>query len=151
MSHHNLKLTNMQNIKFICLWIFLSCSQLLWSQTGDTLYLWPGKVPNEAGIKSRPVQTPDTSRNVVRITNITNPSLTVFTPADSINNSAAVIIAPGGGYQYLAINIEGYEIAEWLNTLGFTAFVLDYRTPGNRLGALNDMQRAIRMARSLSK
>src|SRR5690606_17198680 len=37
------------------------------------------------------------------------------------------------------------------NTLGFTAFVLDYRTPGNRLGALNDMQRAIRMARSLSE
>lgn len=127
------------------------CSHLLWSQTRDTLYLWPDKVPNEVGIKSRPVQSPDTSRNVVRITNITNPSLTVFRPVDSINNNAAVIIAPGGGYQYLAINIEGYEIAEWLNTLGFTAFVLEYRTPGNRLGALNDIQRAMRMVRSFSE
>ncbi len=135
-------------MKFNYLWIFLLCNHLLWPQTRDTLYLWPDKVPNEAGIKSRPVQTPDTSRNVVRITNITNPSLTVFKPADSINNKSAIIIAPGGGYQYLAINIEGYEIAKWLNTLGFTAFVLEYRTPDNRLGALNDMQRAIRMVRS---
>lgn len=141
---------HMQHIKFYFLLIFLVCTHLLWSQTRDTLYLWPDKVPNETGIKSRPVQTPDTSRNVVRITDITNPSLTVFKPADSINTQSAVIIAPGGAYQYLAINIEGYEIAEWLNTLGFTAFVLEYRTPDNRLGALNDIQRAIRKVRSLS-
>lgn len=141
----------MRFMKFYFLWIFLFFGQLMWSQTRDTLYLWPGEVPNEAGIKSRPVQTPDTSRNVIRITNITNPSLTVFTPPDSINNQSAIIVAPGGGYQYLAINIEGYEIAEWLNTLGFTAFVLEYRTPGNRLGALNDIQRAMRMVRSSSE
>lgn len=137
-------------MKFYSLWIFLFCNHLLWSQTRDTLYLWPDKVPNETGTKSKPVQTPDTSKDVIRITNITNPSLTAFKPADSINKRSAIIIAPGGGYQYLAINIEGYEIAEWLNTLGFTAFVLEYRTPDNRLGALNDMQRSIRIVRSLS-
>lgn len=138
-------------MKFYFLLIFLFFNHLLWSQTRDTLYLWPDKVPNEEGIKSKAIQTSDTSRNVVRITNITNPSLTVYRPADSINNQSAIIVAPGGGYQYLAINIEGYEIAEWLNALGFTAFVLEYRTPGNRMGALNDIQRAIRMVRSSSE
>lgn len=120
-------------------------------QIRDTLYLWPNKVPNEISSKQRPVQYPDTSRAVIRITEITNPSLTVFKPKKEISNGISIIIAPGGGYRYLAINIEGYEVAEWLNMLGFTAFVLEYRTPDNKLGALNDMQRAIRLVRNKSK
>lgn len=128
--------------------ILLFYVSISYAQTRDTLYLWPNKVPNEKGIKHRPVQTPDTSRNVIRITNITNPSLTVFKPKKTIQNGASVIISPGGGYSYLAVNIEGYEIAEWFNSLGYTAFVLEYRTPNNRLGALNDIQRAIRLVRS---
>ncbi|MEZ4810104.1 MAG: alpha/beta hydrolase [Allomuricauda sp.] len=117
------------------------------AQTQDTLYLWPNQVPHESNPKSTPVQTPDTSRNVARITNITNPSLTVFKPDTDSHNGAAVIISPGGGYRYLAINIEGQEIAEWFCGLGYTAFVLEYRAPNNRLGALNDVQRAIRIVR----
>lgn len=119
-----------------------------WAQSIDTLYLWPNKVPNEIQEKHRPVQHPDTSRGVIRITDITNPSLTVFKPSAKLSNGASVIVAPGGGYNYLAVNSEGYEVAEWLNTLGFTAFVLTYRTPNNRLGALNDMQRSIRLVRN---
>lgn len=131
------------------LWLcILFFTNLNWAQTRDTLYLWPNKVPNEKGIKHRAVQTPDTSRNVIRITDITNPSLTVFKPKKTIQNGASIIISPGGGYGYLAVNIEGHEIAEWFNSLGYTAFVLEYRTPNNRLGALNDIQRAIRLVRS---
>ncbi|WP_231961671.1 alpha/beta hydrolase [Urechidicola croceus] len=128
--------------------VFLANS---YAQTIDKLYLWPEEVPNEKGIKHNPIQIPDTSRNVIRITNITNPLLTVFKPVDSLKNGASIIISPGGGYKYLAINIEGYEIAEWFISLGYTAFVLEYRTPDNRIGALNDIQRAIRVVRSNSK
>lgn len=134
--------------KSIALLVFFYAVSISYAQTKDVIYLWPNKVPNEKSVKSKPVQTPNTSRNVVRITNITNPSLTIFKPKKEVDNSSAIIISSGGGYSYLAINIEGYEVAEWLNTLGFTAFVLEYRTPDNRLGALNDLQRAIRVVRS---
>ena len=59
-----------------------------------------------------------------------------------------VIVCPGGGYQILAVNHEGTEIAQWLNALGYTAYVLRYRVPDNREGALQDVQRAIRIARA---
>ncbi|PCJ98739.1 MAG: xylanase [Flavobacteriaceae bacterium] len=137
--------------KHIVSLLFLLSISMGYAQTKEVIYLWPNQVPNEQASKSRPIQTPDTSRNVVRITNITNPSLTVYRPKEAVDNHASIIISPGGGYRYLAINSEGYEVAEWLNTLGFTAFVLEYRAPDNRLGALNDLQRAIRVVRSTSE
>ncbi|MFD1615283.1 alpha/beta hydrolase [Gelatiniphilus marinus] len=117
----------------------------------ETLYLWTNQVPNEINEKQYAVKTPDTSNNIVRLTDVTNPILEVFRPDAAKNNGASVIICPGGGYKILAIDLEGYEIAKWLNTLGFTAFVLQYRVPENHLGALNDVQRAIKIVRSKSK
>ena len=118
------------------------------SQTTDTLYLWPGEVPGESAPKSDPVQTSNISGNVTRLTDITNPALIVFEPDVSLRNGAAVIVCPGGGYNILAIDKEGYEIADWLNSLGFTAFVLQYRVPNKQTEALYDLQRAIRLLRS---
>jgi acetyl esterase/lipase len=57
-------------------------------------------------------------------------------------------VCPGGGYSILAVDLEGYEIAEWLNSLGFTAFVLQYRVPEKEEGALQDIQRTLRIIRS---
>ncbi len=114
----------------------------------DTIHLWPNQVPNETNTKHRAVQTPDTSNNVKRLTDVTDPILETFKPDAGIDSGAGVIICPGGGYQILAIDLEGYEIAKWLNELGFTAFVLQYRVPNNRIGALNDLQRAIKIVRS---
>lgn len=118
------------------------------AQTRDTLYLWPGEVPGLTGQKSDPVQTPNTSGNVTRITDVTNPALLVFEPEDSIHNGTAIIVCPGGGYNILAIDKEGYEVAEWLTSMGFTAFVLQYRVPNKQTEALYDMQQAMRMVRS---
>jgi acetyl esterase/lipase len=56
-------------------------------------------------------------------------------------------VCPGGGYRILAYNIEGTEIAAWLNKLGYAAFVLQYRIPDKKSGALQDVQRAIRIVR----
>ena len=119
-----------------------------YTQGSDTIYLWPGEVPGEQEMKHDPVQTPNTSRNVIRLTDVTNPALIVFKPDESFNNCNNIIICPGGGYNILAIDLEGYEIAKWLNEIGFTAYVLQYRVPNKQKEALYDIQRAIRLVRA---
>ena len=121
-----------------------------YSQNKETIYLWPADVPGETEEKHPPVQTDNTSGNTVRLTDITNPAFIVYKPEQSKNNVIGVIVSPGGGYRILAIDKEGYEIAEWLNQLGFTAFVLQYRVPNKKDGALQDIQRAIRIVKSRS-
>lgn len=118
------------------------------AQTRDTLYLWPGAVPGESLPKSNPVVTDNTSGNVTRLTDVTNPALIVFKPQTALSNNTAIIVCPGGGYNILAIDKEGYEVAEWLNSLGYTAFVLQYRVPQKQKEALYDIQRAIRLVRT---
>jgi len=126
----------------------LLLSSMAHGQTRDTLYVWPDIVPNESSEKHLPVQTDNTKGDVVRITDVTNPALIVFEPETSNNLGVGIIVCPGGAYNILAIDKEGYEIGEWLSELGYTAFVLQYRVPDNQLGALNDIQRAIRMVRA---
>ena len=118
------------------------------AQSNEIIYLWPDVVPGENEAKHDPVQDPNTENNVTRLSDVTNPAIIVFEPDASLNNGAGVIVCPGGGYRILAIDKEGYEIAEWLNQLGFTAFVLQYRVPDKQEGALNDIQRAIRLIRN---
>ncbi len=83
-----------------------------------------------------------------RITNVSRPTLTLF-PAPRKAGAAVpgMIVCPGGGYSYTVIDKEGTEIAAWLNSAGFSALVLKYRTPNNRAGALQDAQRALSLAR----
>ncbi|MFT4973376.1 MAG: acetyl esterase/lipase, partial [Saprospiraceae bacterium] len=86
-----------------------------------------------------------------RVSKVTNPTLTIFVPENP--NGTSVIICPGGGYGFLAINKEGYKVAEWLNTLGITAFVLKYRLPSDNImenksiDPLQDAQEAVRSLR----
>ena len=128
---------------------------ILWSFSGfgqvmQPVYLWTDKVPGETDAKHDPVQTPNKEGDVIRLTDVTNPALFVFKPVAEKNNGSGIIVCPGGGYNILAINKEGYEVAEWLNKQGFTAFVLQYRVPKKQEGALMDIQRAIRIIRSNS-
>jgi len=117
------------------------------AQVRDTVYLWNGQVPGETEVKHSALRSADSSGNVIRLTDVTNPSMIVFEPDGAVKNGAGVIICPGGGYYILAIDKEGYEIAEWLNTLGYTAFVLQYRVPKKQDQALYDVQRALRLVR----
>ncbi|MDD4645998.1 MAG: alpha/beta hydrolase, partial [Bacteroidales bacterium] len=68
-------------------------------------------------------------------------------PVGGNTTGIGIVVCPGGGYEILAYDLEGTEVATWLNSLGITAFVLHYRVPGNRTGALQDAQRAIRIIR----
>lgn len=122
-------------------------SLITFSQKNDIIYLWPGKVPGEPKEKQPPVIDTPKNDNVVRFTEVTNPAIEVFLPDASIKNGSAVIVCPGGGYRILAYDKEGTEIAAWLNRLGSAAFVLQYRIPDKKEGALQDVQRAMRIVR----
>ena len=136
----------MKNLFVFLLLLFLSISTN--AQKREIIYLWPGKVPGELKEKQPPVI--DTSKNdkILRFDEVTNPAIEVFLPDEAINNGSAVIVCPGGGYNILAFDLEGTEIAGWLNRLGFTAFVLQYRIPDKKGGALQDVQRAMRIVRN---
>jgi acetyl esterase/lipase len=127
--------------------IFLFFALSIYSQKKEIINLWPGKVPGELKEKLPPVTAASQNDNVIRISEVTDPSIEIFTADPSKNNNAAVIVCPGGGYRILAYDKEGTEIAAWLNKLGYSAFVLQYRVPDKKEGALQDAQRAMRIVR----
>jgi acetyl esterase/lipase len=136
------------------LWLFciIMSSFSSMAQEHPVIHLWPGSVPGETAAKHAAVPTPDSSRNVIRLTDVTDPILTVYTPkAGATNLHTGIVVCPGGGYSILAINLEGDEIAQWLCGMGYTAFVLQYRVPQKEKGALQDVQRAIRIVRSRAR
>lgn len=135
-------------VLIVCCLIFLRTAAF--SQKHEIIYLWPDKVPGEEKEKSEPRVSGPVDDNVIRYDEVTNPLIEVFTPEPSKSNGAGVVICPGGAYRILAYNKEGTEIAEWLNNLGYTAFVLQYRVPNKREGALQDAQRALRIVRKNS-
>lgn len=80
-----------------------------------------------------------------RVRKVHQPSLTVHLPPRELSTGTAVLICPGGGYQHLAIQKEGHQVAAWLNTLGVAAFVLKYRL--DRDEALQDVKEAMKVIR----
>ena len=119
----------------------------VYPQKRELIYLWPDKVPGELKAKQPPSIDTSNNDNIVRFSEVTNPAIEIYLPDPAIKNGSAVIVCPGGGYNILAYDLEGSEIAAWLNKLGFTAFVLQYRVPDKKEGALQDVQRAMRIVR----
>jgi acetyl esterase/lipase len=125
---------------------------------GETLPLWPAGVtpPKEtapAQDSYYTVTTPYTHGDHLNLFNVWQPEIEVF-PAPAANNTgAAVIVAPGGCYQFLSYTMEGAEMAAWLNGIGVTCAILKYRVPtrpGAKLGdmELTDAQRALSLLRA---
>ena len=117
--------------------------------------VWPKVAPGEKGDVG-PEKTGSNRGNVVRLTNVSKPTLTLYRPSKGKANGCGVIVCPGGGYNILAWNLEGTEVAEWLNTLGVTAVVLKYRVPRRdklapHKAPLQDAQRAVRLTRKNAK
>jgi acetyl esterase/lipase len=120
--------------------------------------LWPGAAPGDKGDigeeKDQTKHDPKTApgSEVIRLGNVSKPTLTVFRPAADKATGAAVIVCPGGGYSILAWDLEGTEICQWLNAIGVTGVILKYRVPGRGdpapYGApLQDAQRALGLVR----
>lgn len=117
-----------------------------WAQESER-NIWPDKRPAEVTLERGKMKQEMGDDGILRIQQMPVPTLQKF-PVVKSPKGKVVIICPGGGYQILAVNHEGTEIAQWLNALGYTAYVLRYRVPDNREGALQDVQRAIRIARA---
>jgi acetyl esterase/lipase len=123
-----------------------------------TLDIWPGKAPGEiTQLPPEDLTKPEdkliAGKRIIKLGNVSIPQITVFKPDPAINNGTSVIIAPGGGHHILALDLEGTEIAEWLNTLGITGIVLKYRVPGRNpdkpwKAAVQDSQRAVSLVRA---
>ena len=123
------------------------------SQGAEVIPVWPDLAPGESTKHTGTAQPPKAADpTITRVEGITSPTLQVMRPKGKANGTAVVIL-PGGGFRYVVPNLEGSEAGEILNTLGITAFVLNYRTTntgpaGAWLRPLQDSQRAIRLIRA---
>jgi len=112
-----------------------------------TIPLWPdGKMPGQGAPKPEEIKY-DTGGNVYTLTYVSQSDIAVFKAPGANPGTPAMIICPGGGYGLLAYRGEGVEVAKWLNSIGITGVLLKYRVPNNRNGALQDIQRAVRLVR----
>lgn len=121
--------------------------------------IWTGSIPDSALI------TGTETYNDGMVSNVSNPTITIYSPQGK-NTGAAVIVFPGGGYQKLAVEMEGSEICEWLASIGITGILLKYRVPNSgphydndcdcqkdpvKPMALQDAQRTMGLVRSNAK
>jgi len=142
----------------------VSAQQTTWQPSpGHTqVPIWPGVVPD-----AQPVAGPEVAktgkdflvagRPIVAVSNVSRPTMTVYSPSGN-NTGAAVVVFPGGGYQILAIDLEGTEVCDWLTPKGITCVLLKYRVtdvgPYPKSGpypespmALEDAQRTLGLVR----
>jgi acetyl esterase/lipase len=129
------------------------------SAAPEVVQLWPGTAPGETGPMeevantSKPTDRGVAGRPVVRTGNVGQPTLTFYAARGAEAAAPAVLICPGGGYNILAWDLEGEEVAQWLNGIGVHAFLLKYRVPVRKNrprfeAPLQDAQRAMGLIRS---
>src|SRR4029077_671981 len=135
------------------------------ADTPMVVEVWPGKVPDEAGdlgpetVRMSPKLTRkevEVTESTRMVTNVSKPTLTIYRPAKEKDTGAAVLICPGGGYWNLYWELEGEEVAAWLNSQGVTGIILKYRVPRRAdeprgepaRRPLQDSQRAVSLVRS---
>jgi acetyl esterase/lipase len=155
----------MMKLLIFVLGVGLACGRLsaqtnVWQPSpGHTqIPLWPGAVPDA---HARTVPGPEYVTNVlspngvswIAACNVSLPTMTVYSPKGK-NTGVAVLVFPGGGYNCVAIDLEGTEICDWLTSRGITAVLLKYRVPtrspegyGESLPALEDAQRTLSLVR----
>jgi acetyl esterase/lipase len=142
--------------------VFLSIPFL---QSGELrpMQLWPKGAPGdhepvaeEKDITSKRDELVAGQR-VIRLGNVTKPTLTIYTPSSAPSKAfPAVLVCPGGAYHILAMDLEGTEVCEWLNSIGITAGLLKYRVPprvgqADYVAPLQDAQRALSLIRQHAK
>ena len=146
------KSNNLKRIKAVLFCIYLGMSLSVFPQKKE-ISLWD-KVPDA-------IESKEYTENIVTnkdgiavdVRKVTAPTLTAYFADAEKSNGTSVIICPGGAYGMLAIDKEGYKVAEWFNSLGIHAFVLKYRLPSDLImknktvAPLQDAQEAVRLVR----
>src|SRR5580658_6498947 len=147
----------------------LSAQTTVWQPSpGHTqVPIWPGAVPDAAAVLPAGPETVEVSKDLIAgkpvtsVSNVSRPTMTVYPPREK-NTGAAVVVFPGGGYQILAIDLEGTEVCDWLTSKGITCVLSKYRVPDSGPAwhddchcnihpkaptALEDAQRAVGLVR----
>lgn len=151
------------NTRFTNAWV-LGCTVACWlgmmrvGAADAPSKLWPGRAPGET--KELPVERDTTQatdgliagRRLIRLGNVSEPTFEVFRAPEATRNGAAVLVCPGGGYHILAMDLEGTEVCQWLNSIGVTGVLLKYRVPRREglekhAAPLQDAQRAMGIVR----
>jgi len=120
--------------------------------------IWPGAAPGDTGTLGPEVDTSKAGegliagRPIIRLGNVSTPTITVYRPPAGKANGAAVVVFPGGGFNILALDLEGTEVCQWLNSEGVTGVLLKYRVPKrpgrpDYAAPLQDAQRAVGIVR----
>lgn len=140
----------MLRIEITFIFMCINSLSLVMAQDSPVI-LFPKGAPGET---EKLIEKADTDggktggETVLRITNVSEPTITFYPAPDEIASGAAMLVCPGGGYNILAYDLEGHEVCEWLNNLGITAILLKYRVPrrdglAKHEAALQDAQRAM--------
>ena len=148
----------MKRLSLLLLFAAACCSTLNAAEP-LTLNVWPSKPPGET--KELPPEADQTKpedkliagRRIIKLGNVSTPQITVYRPSPEKDTGASVVICPGGGHHILAYDLEGTEVATWLNEIGVTGIVLKYRVPFRNpdqrwQAAVQDAQRAMSLVRS---
>jgi acetyl esterase/lipase len=152
-------------MRFRTLALVLVCGHVLSSARADeplVVDVWPGKPAGDNAETIGPEKWLDPrpgDKWQKWVTNVTRPTLTIYRPPQDKDNGAAALICPGGGYHALMWDLEGEEVAAWLNSLGVTGMILKYRCPRRpgetttvpAPGPLKDAQRAVSLVRSKAR
>ncbi|MDQ6701360.1 MAG: alpha/beta hydrolase [Acidobacteriota bacterium] len=128
----------------------------------EILKLWPNGVPGGIGEMGAEADTTTpkeglvAGKRVIRLGNVSEPTMTIFRPSQQTGAGSAVLVFPGGGYRILAMDLEGTEVCEWLKSLGITAVLVKYRVPAGKTSPrqkapLQDAQRALGLVRFHAK
>lgn len=139
----------------------LVCGSVEAANGPQVIPLWPGAAPGEKKDigeehdTTKPTDNEVAGKPVARLGQVSKPTLTIYPPPQDKNTGLAVMVCPGGGYHILAMDLEGTEICQWLNSLGITAGLLKYRVPKREglekhAAALQDAQRAMGLFRQKS-
>ena len=126
------------------------------------LNLWPDTAPGdtadigEESDTTKPTDHQVAGKPIIRLGNVSKPTIAIYRPPASKDTGAAVMVCPGGAYRIVAMDLEGTEVCDWLNSLGVTAVLLKYRVPKREklekhTAALQDAQRALGMVRHQAK
>ena len=120
-----------------------------------TMLLWPEGNPEPGHVTGPESDTGGglvAGKPLIRLTNVSKPNITVYLPPSGRNTGAAAVVLPGGGYQLLALDLEGTEICQWLNSIGMACVLVKYRVPEvghypENPEDLEDAQQAMRLTR----
>lgn len=145
-------------MRFLAVSLLLTLAFACFAADPTPIPLWPKGAPGEppSTVEEKDTTKPSDGlvggKPLIRLGNVSKPTMAIYRPAKDRDTGATVLVFPGGGYNILALDLEGTEICEWLNSIGVTAVLVKYRVPARAgqprwAAPLQDAQRAIGMVR----